>query len=99
MAPTSFASDAASASSADGTCGHAGEQQRRCGFGNDRNTAQTARVTRAASGEERRPLDRDVGIDDSVVVHVDLAVVVEVAVEPPGDAGQDDAGIDVAIVV
>src|SRR5436309_1839817 len=43
-------------------------------------------------------LDRDVEIDDSIVVDVDLAVVIEITVEP-GAGSQRRVEIDPAVVV
>src|SRR5947208_10180514 len=64
------------------------------------------RMSRADNGEflpgaltlQRRALDADVEIDDPVIVDVDLAVEVEVAIEPPGRA-QRDVEIDPPVVV
>src|SRR5439155_19586846 len=47
---------------------------------------------------QRRALDADVEVDDAVIVHVQFAVVVEVPVEPAGDA-QGHVEVDLAVVV
>src|SRR5439155_17366940 len=60
---------------------------------------QGASAGRAArGGRECRALDADVEVDDPVVVDVDLAVVVEIAVGPTGDA-ERHGEVDAAVVV
>src|SRR4051812_27513558 len=52
----------------------------------------------AASSGKRRALDADVEVDDAVVVHVDLPVVVEVAVVPAGGA-EVHVEVDSAVII
>src|SRR5205809_765369 len=67
--------------------------RRRLGYGNDRGT----RGAIARRGK-RCALDADVEVDDAVIIHVDLPVVIEVSVVPARRA-ERDVQVDATVVV
>src|SRR5437016_855908 len=57
------------------------------------------RVPVRCDRSERSGLQREDKIDDAVVIDIELAVVVEIAVVPAADAAERDVEIDLPVVV
>src|SRR5436305_9914543 len=76
-----------------------GERAGSGGFGDGGQARRAARrCNRPQGGDDRRCLNADVAVQDSIVVDVDFSVVVEVTVVPAARA-QTDVRIDPAVVV
>src|SRR5215207_5625866 len=90
------ASSATTPSSEGAGCGDR-EHANRGGFGDG---GERAGRFRGAAGRGKRPegLHADVAVDEEVVVAVDDAVVVEIAVLPAGE-GAREAGVDAEVIV